>query len=186
MALAGGEQVEAAAPLFGFFAAAGVFGLPLVDVEAGGEGDSEGADPRAAFLAVGVFGHEAVGGLEEDPLAVGGEVVGEGGGWSGWDELGEVDAAEAGGTARPFPARITRDAAESRAPRVVEVELRHSFVVVGGELSLGAEEQGLAVGGDAGGLFSLTSRLPRGSQLLASLLASSRAMKRVGCPSSAR
>ena len=56
------------------------------------------------------------------------------------------------------PARLAAHAADSRLPFSVAVELGHAFVVVGGQLFLGAEEQRLPVGAKEGGLREVAGR----------------------------
>ena len=79
---AGGDQVEAAAVLGAGVTGAGAVGLPLVDVLTGPLTLVRGGR-RAAGVAVDVGGDELVGGLEEDAVAVGGEVASEEGGEAG-------------------------------------------------------------------------------------------------------
>jgi hypothetical protein len=76
VALAGGEEVEAAAVLGGGVTGARARGLPLVDVLATLYSES-GSDVRTARIAVRILGDERVGGLEEDAIAGGGEVAGQ-------------------------------------------------------------------------------------------------------------
>src|SRR5206468_3072610 len=105
---------------------------------------------------VDIGGDELVGALEEEAIAVGGEVAAEVY-LKGGDRVATICVVQVGvlqvrSPVRRGASRVAGDAGDLATFGVIAVVLRRAFAFVARQFELGAEDEDAAVGADAGGL----------------------------------